>query len=211
MVVTSTISILLFEMYNDTYIPATFTIQILRITLIIWAQKKLGPELSQSIAMLRFAVNNSESFSSPKFAYFISICQLINAIITLSCMLLFVCMADHALELVMNFAGLSILSELDDWIGNYIVRSNLNTDEQFCKSEELCLTDINSKMSLHHKMSFLVDYLEITDDQNWEFSNSYFIQGFSWILDSVPFWLLPLSTIPIDYILVRVQTHQPLF
>ena len=174
-----TIIILITEMFSRyLFKPASLTIMILRITLVSYSQKKLGPEFSQSIGMLRYAINNSESFSSPYFAYFISICQFIITSITFTCMILTVCMADHALKLVMGFAGLKILSELDNWLGRIIVGKWINNDEHYCKTEELNLSNINCRMSLKNKLAFMLDYLEIIVNRNWQFTTSNFIRCF---------------------------------
>ena len=34
-------------------------------------------------------------------------------------------MADEALDLIMNFAGLAVISELDDWVGEQIMGESL--------------------------------------------------------------------------------------
>jgi len=197
-----TVTILFFEMFaSDVYKPATYTITILRITLITWAQHKLGPEFTQGISMLRYSVKNNDLFHSPGFAVFVSLCQISIATITLFSIIVFVCMADSALELVMNFAGLSILSELDDWIGEFIMSNSLNDNGDKQKNQEFDMTNINERMRLSSKLAFLEESFEIVDDQNWEFSNSFFIQIFSYLIFAIPWVFLPLITLPIDYAL----------
>ena len=102
---------------NDAYKDATWPIVILRITLVAFAQHNLKPEIKQGIALFRFTNHHSSSFSHPCFAKFISLCQTLIALITLISIFFFCCMADEALDLIMNFAGLAVISELDDWVG----------------------------------------------------------------------------------------------
>ena len=202
----STVSILFIEVFtNDLYKNASWSIFILRITLVTWAQRKLQPEFNQGVATLRYAVKNSENFTSVWFAYFVSICQLLIGTFSLICIILFVCMADEAFELIMNFAGLSILSELDDWIGSLIVCSTLSGENDENKNEDFDLKDVNQRMSLNHKLGFLTENFEFIDDQSWVFNDNPFIRGFSYILESIPWTLLPLITIPINHGLMQIH------
>ncbi len=204
-----TVSVLFWEVFtHDLYTPASWSIIVLRITLVTWAQKKLGPEFSQGISMLRYAFRYSDDFSYPFFASFVSCCQIFIACITMVCIILFVCMADTALELIMNFAGLSIISELDDWIGGLIVCDAPVGETKVHKNELFDLKDINTRMCLNDKLSFLTEKMEIVDDQNFEFSRFWFIKCFSYILFALPWSLLPLITLPVNYLLLKSQHHK---
>ncbi len=204
-----TVAVLFWEVFtHDLYTPASWSIIVLRITLVTWAQKKLGPEFSQGISMLRYAFRYSEDFSYSFFACFVSCCQMFIACITMMCIILFVCMADTALELIMNFAGLSIISELDDWIGGLIVCDTPVGQTDIHKNELFDLKNINERMCLNDKLSLITEKLEIVDDQNWEFSRFWFIKCFSYIIFALPWSLLPLVTLPLNYFLLKYQHHK---
>ncbi len=207
--VTLTVSILLIEtLSNDLYTPAAYTIILLRISLVAWTQKLLYPEFNQGICMMRWAIKHSDKFIAPSFAVFIPICQIMIATLTLTSIVLFICMADTSLELIMNFAGLAVISELDDWIGDLIIFSSpCQTETKIHKDEMFDLHDINSKMSLDAKLSYLQNSLEIIDDQNWEFSEHTCLKYFSYVVYSIPWDFFPLITLPINYLLLKVQKH----
>ena len=116
-------------------------------------------------------------------------------------MVLTVCMANRALLLVMKFAGFRILSDFAKWLGIVIVNKSLNKDEHYCKNETLDLSEINCRMSLRNKLSFMVDYLEIIVDRNWHPTTNKLMIYLVWILNLIPWELLPFITLPIDYLL----------
>ena len=103
--VTLTISVLMIEVFTtDLFHPASWPIYILRLTLVTFAQKKIEPEFYHGFVMYRYTLQNSENFSNFKFALFIPICKLFIAFITFTSIIFYICMANTALDLIMNFA-----------------------------------------------------------------------------------------------------------
>lgn len=207
-IVIGTVALLLYEVFtNDLYHAASWPIIVLRITLISFAQTKMQPEFYQGICMFRYAVKNSQKFASVGFALFISFCQVFIATLTFACILLFVCMANHALELIMNFAALAVISDLDNWIGEMIVADSPHGEDEDHKNENYNLDSINDRMRLIDKMSLLDENLSIVDDQNVVDSGKSlsFIIGF--MTNYFPWFLLPLLTFPVEKVLILYQPH----
>ncbi len=206
-----TVILLLYEVFtHDLYKIATWPILFLRLTLVTFSQKKLEPEFYQGIVMLRYTIKNQENFLDLGFALFVSIFQVLVATLTFFCIIIFVCMADEALDLVMNFAALAVISELDDWIGQLVTSDKpFGDEEEFHKSELYNLHNINERMRLTDKMSLVSGEVELIDDQNYVTSRRCFIIFISYLIKYFPWYFLPLLVIPINDLLLRIQPHHP--
>lgn len=209
LVVLSTVGILLVESFmTDAYSDADWPIVILRLTLVAFAQKKLEPELYQGFALRRYTSRNSKEFIMPCFAKFVTLCQIFVAFITFLAIFLFVCMANEALELIMNFAGLAVISELDDWVGSQIMSEAItkldeDNEHEYNDTEKYTLNteNLNERLSLFSKLCFIGEDMQIEDDQN--LSRGFFATLFNYI----PWTLVPLLTLPCQYILLHVQGY----
>ena len=209
-VVLATVGVLLYESFlSDAYKDANWPIVVLRITLVSFAQQKLKPEVFQGVSLLRYSFRHKDKFNHPFFAKFVAFCQSSIAIITFSAIFLFCCMADQALDLIMNFAGLAVISELDDWVGEQIMAEKLHCDyesERF-KNAKLDLKDLNDRMSLFTKLCIIGEDMELVDDQNSQIIDNCLYSIFAGIVDFIPWGLIPLLTIPFQYLLVDLQNH----
>lgn len=208
-VVCATVGVLLYESFaTDAYKDANWPIVILRITLVCFAQQKLKPEIYQGMTLLRYSLQKPNSFIHPSFAKFIGFCQASIAILTFCAIFLFCCMADQALDLIMNFAGLAVISELDDWVGEQIMAEKLHSEyEGVFKNANLDTENLNERMSLFTKLSLIGEDAEIIDDQNKDFSDSSLLNFLITLSEYLPWGLVPLLTIPCQYILVFIQDH----
>lgn len=207
-IVLLTISILVYESFaSDIYKEATWPIVILRITLIYFAQQKLKPEIFQGIALTRNCFKNPDDYIYPNFATFVALCQAVIALVTFVSIFFFCCMGDEALDLIMNFAGLSVISELDDWVGGQIMADQLyevdNLDDNNIKIDN---ENLNERMSLFTKLCIISRNLgSITDDQNKEINNNRLYAFFSKLSDYTPWGLIPFLTLPAQSILMNIQ------
>lgn len=210
--ITITVWLILIEVLeNKEYISSNITIVILRVTLVCFAQKSISPEFLQGLFLLRYSARNTNEFTHYQFAVFVGACQLIVASIVFIGIMLFVCTAEEALELVVEFAGLSIIAKLDNWIGDSIMLSKPKLEENDSK-EKYDLKNINIRMKLSQKMSLIEDKdLILIDDQN-DIKNAYWIIKF---LDYiVHFWswqyVLPFFTLIFNYLmpLLHPETYK---
>lgn len=210
-VVCLTVGILLYESFaSDAYKEASWPIVILRITLVNFAQQKLKPEIFQGISILRYAFQHPNEFIHPKFAVFVGLSQTCIAMITFSSIFLFCCMADEALELIMNFAGLAVISELDNWVGEKIMSEKLYLDyeaDQF-KNITLDTKDLNEEMGLYSKMCLIGEEMEIIDNQNNILNNSKIYAFFTGLNKWIPYSLIPLCTIPFQIVLIYIHNYE---
>ncbi len=205
-VVIITIFLLLHEVFtNDVYREATWPIMFLRITLVAFAQQNLQPEFYQAVVKLRFSITNPEKFEYLFFSWVISFFQLLIAAITFFCIILFVCMADSPLELIMNFAGLSVIAELDDWVGGLIVSDKPHGENTKHPNDDYDCDKINETMKLTDKISLISEELDLIDDQNWVTSKRCSIVILAYVLKYTPWILLPLVTIPMNNWLLHIQ------
>ena len=111
---------------NDKYKNSGWLMYILRITLVVLAQRKLLPEFNQGYCKLLYTLQKKREFTHPGFAIFVSICQMFVVSANLISIIFFICMADEYIQPITNFSGLCVLSELDDWIGDLIMSYQLN-------------------------------------------------------------------------------------
>lgn len=80
--------------------------------------------------------------------------------------MLFVCTAEDALYLVVEFAGISIIAQLDNWIGEAIMVKKSNASFPESDEDEWQLRNLNIRMSLSQKMALIEDNdLMLPDDQ----------------------------------------------
>ena len=230
--ITVTIWLILLEVLEDKeYIASNITIVVLRVTLVCFAQKSLSPEFFQGLFLLRYSTRNTNQFTHYQFAVFVGACQLLVASIVFIGIMLFVCTAEEALELVVEFAGISIIAKLDNWIGEAIMLSKPELGESESEEDEHSishvdevkerkendnkeydLTNINIRMSLSQKMSLIEEHdLILLDDQND-------IQNAHWIIKAldyvVHFWswqyILPFFTLIFNYVmpLLHPETYE---
>jgi hypothetical protein len=207
-IILATIPLLLYSVLStDIYTKVPYTIIILRITLVTFAQVKIAPELYQGIAKFKYTLRKPKYFQSYCFAILISLMQIFISAFTFFAIILFVCMSDDVMELVMNFAGMSILSELDDWVGELICKNSPRNPEDDDEEDnsEYDLNKLNERMSIFTKMSMLTDDLTITEDNNTPAFDNCICLTLSWIVYSFPWFLLPLSTIVVEYWLCKLQ------
>ncbi len=194
------------EMFNRSYT----SIVILRVTLVFWGLKLLEPEFHQGVAKLRFTIKHPEKFTHLYFAYFICICQILVTCFSFAIMVLFICMAKTALKLIIEFAEVAIISELDDWVGENIVKDKPADESKKYPNEDFELNSINERMGLLNKMSMIGHHdLHLIDDENVTESTRFFNRAIWTISNWFPWILLPLVTFPVNYLLFHVQKHHP--
>ena len=200
-----TVVLILNEVITDKeYTASNFTIVILRVTLVCFAQKSLSPEFYQGLFLLRYSTRYPHLFSHYEFSIFIGVCQLSVATICFCTIILFVCIADEALDLVIEFAGLTVIANLDNWIGELIMFSRIkNTDECEDDDHEYDLRNLNNRMTTSQKLALINEEdLVLVDDQN-EIDNAPFIVTLlEKIVNLLPWqYILPFITIIFNYVL----------
>lgn len=203
LVVIATVGILLIESFiKDSYTDATWPIYILRITLVAFAQRNLEPEMFQGLAIYRYTLKRPEEFFHPCFAKVVGLSQFYMALFAFIAIFLFVCMANEAINLIMNFAGLAVISELDDWVGDQIMSESIPTefDEDSPYKDAILQKDnLNERMSFYSKLCLVGEDMEIEDDQNVQ------VSLLTILANKLPWFLIPLLTIPSEYILLWLQ------
>ena len=109
----------------------------------------------------------------------------------------------------MNFAGLAVISELDDWIGEQICTETplSKYDDTKFKTVRVRMANINERMKLLDKMALLKESLEIEDDQNVAAIENVIVKSIGCLMEWFPWFLFPLLTLPLEWWLVRIQPH----
>jgi hypothetical protein len=207
MVVIATVGILVYESFiSDTYNDAEWPIIILRLSLVAFAQKKIEPEVFQALVLYRYSRRNEEQFMHPTFCKFVALVQLFMSILTFIAIFLFVCMSNEALNLIMNFAGLSVISELDDWVGEQIMSETIHTEFEEdgpYVNAKLNTENLNDRMGFYTKMYLVGQDMEITDDAN----KTVEVSCLTILANYIPWILLPLLTLPCEYLLLKIQGY----
>lgn len=216
---------------NYEYKEGTYFMIVLRMILINFGQRLIGVEFKQGYLKLAYTLNHKKMFAYPLFAYFIAASQMIAAIISILSIFLWICMADQYIQPVSGFAAFAVLTCLDDWIGEAIMKSKVvgavnkkkmgldQDDEEFpctchCKnlkhvtSEVYDLENLNDKLSLFQKMA-LMDTAEgfdvIVNDEKYKGINlyeEYFAKIVKWKKWN---YVLPILVIPASILMPKVH------
>ena len=208
-----TIILILYEVTADKgYVASNWAIVILRITLVSFAQKALAPEFYQGLFLLRYSLRYPNEFNHDQFAIFIGACQLGVSCVTFMAIIVFVCMEEEALNLVVEFAGLTVITKLDNWLGEVVMVSKTyegdENDEE--KNEDYKLRRINQKMSLYQKMALIEEEdLVLLDDQNHLEGVHWVVKLIEWIIDVLPWqYCLPFITVFFNYLLPWLRPEE---
>ena len=123
--------------------------------------------------------------------------------ISFFCVILFVCMENDALTLVVEFAGLSVISKLDNWIGEVIMNSKLNIEKISKNTKKYKIKKINKKMSVFNKIAMIDEEdLVYIDDQNHINNAHWTIRFLEFVINLLPWsYILPFITIFFNYVL----------
>lgn len=229
MLVLSVVLILQEALIDDVYVEGSWALDILRILLVIFTQFHLGAEIELAYAKFLYPIINSHEFYHPSMAIFIGFAHCLACVIIMIGLIVFICMADEFADPVINFAGICVLSELDDWLGEMITTTfKLESDklpdpdsiEDEEKKEEtekdnnkkrskFQLKDLNERIHLFNKMALIADDdNQIQMDEILYSKAPFYIVWFEKLFAFIP-WriILPLSTIPISHFLPQATTY----
>jgi len=197
-----TFGLILWEVLEDRgYTASNFAIVILRITLVSFAQKALAPEFYQGLFLMRYSVRFPEQFTHYQFALFVGICQFTVSCVVFTAIILFVCMEDEALTLVVEFAGLTVIAKLDNWIGEVIMYSKIH--QEVHDEYQFKLKDFNLRIPLNQKLALIEEEdLTMIDDQNFLLNAHWTISTIEFLKEILPWqYILPFITVIFNYIL----------
>lgn len=203
-----TVVLILMEILEERgYSSSNLPIIVLRLTLVCFAQRSLSPEFYQGLFLLRYSTRYPEKFSHYEFAVFVGACQLIVACTCFTGIMLFVCTAEEALDLVVEFAGISIIAKLDNWIGECIMLAKLSSEESEIEEDEYNLKNLNIRMSLSQKMALIEDEdLILVDDQNEIKRAPWILQTIDKIIHALPWsYILPFFTLAFNYLMPLIR------
>lgn len=200
-----TIILILYEVLEDKgYITSTLTIVVLRVTLVCFAQQALAPEFFQGLFLFRYSIRHPSFFTHPEFAIFIGACQFCVSCIVFSSIICFVCMEEEAFNLVVEFAGLTVIANIDNWLGEAIMFSKIYDEDE---DKNYNLKEFNKRIPLNHKMSLIEEEdLTLIDDQNHLDKAHWIVRIIEWLVDLLPWtYCLPFITIIFNYVLPLIR------
>lgn len=206
-----TFVLILYEVFtNEIEVRCSISITILRMIIAGLSQKLLAPEIYQGLAKVRYTLDNSDEFVYYYFALFIALSQVIVAWGTIVLIFLIVCTETTALDLLMNFTGIAVLSEFDDWLGAQIVSE---TPHKSHEGDDNSMYDIdhetmNERMKLSDKLAMLYndDDMAIVDDQNVPATCCR--RFFAWFYQFSALWFFfPLLVLLIEYLLIEYDKN----
>lgn len=197
-----TFALILWEVIEDKgYTASDWSIVVLRITLVSFAQKALAPEFFQGLFLMRYSIRFPGAFTHYEFAIFIGSCQFIVSCVVFCAIILFVCMEEEALTLVVEFAGLTVIAKLDNWLGEVVMHSRIHEDSE--DNYKYNMKNFNKRIPLNSKIA-LIDEEDLTmeDDQNHLEKAHWIINFIEFIIDLLPWqYLLPFITVFFNYVL----------
>ena len=199
-----TICIMLYQTFTTgTFKFGNWRIELLRILVVTFAQKLLYPEYNKGSTKFRYTLKHWNDFNYPWMAAFITFWQCLMTLISYILIVIFMCISNEALPLVMHFAEVAILIELDDWIGESICKEF--PDEEGQKPHDVELGDLNSELHLYSKLALVREDLHIILDYNIAYDSS-FLQYCSTFISYFPWYLMPLiSTLGFEAFMYYVQ------
>lgn len=121
---------------DDIYIEGDWQMDLLRIFLVVMTQINLSAELELAYAKFLYPIVNPDQFYHPTFAVLIGFSHIMICCVTMLGLIMFICMADEFADPIINFSGICVLVELDDWIGDAIMSTKIERDRLDRKYEE---------------------------------------------------------------------------
>lgn len=202
-IISFTITVMLYQTFTQgTFKMGNWRIEVLRILIVGFAQKLLFGEIHKGATKFRFSLRRLNEFNYPYLALFIPFWQILMSVISYCLIVIFMCVSNEALALVMHFAEVAILIELDDWIGEDIIKEYPDEGE---KPEDVDVENLNEEMPYTVKLSLVREDLKIISDLNVPYESAILRAG-SFIFSYFPFYLLPLiSTLCFEYVLKYYQ------
>lgn len=200
---------------DDVYVEGDWQIAVLRMLLVLFTQMQLSPELELGYAKFLYPLVKKEEFYHPSFAIFIGFSHVFICCVTILGLIFFICTADEFADPVINFAGICVLSELDDWFGDLICSTYVLDSDDFDDNEDMSLVEIsqkrkiyslknlNERMTLYNKLAMLKDDTnEVFIEDHLIINAPFYVVWFEKIWTLIPWKIvLPLSTIPISFAL----------
>jgi hypothetical protein len=220
---------------DDVYVEGSYQIILLRMLLVIFTQMNTGEEIELAYAKFLYPLINRGKFHHPAFASFIGFCHLLMCVTSIIGLIFFICMADEFADPVINFAGITVLIELDNWVGDAIKSMDIQQDDLDIlvrdddedKTEEnnednrsmiakaiksrgkFKLKYLNENLSFKHKLALIQEnQLEITIDETINHHAPWYIVILEKLFTLIPWWIvLPLSTYPLSIMLPTITDH----
>ena len=110
-------------------------------------------------------------------------------------------MEDEALQLVVEFAGLTVIAKLDNWLGAVIMHSRIHENKD--DMNKYSLKNFNKRIGLGCKLALIDEHdLCLVDDQNSTHKAHWTMTMVEKTVDLLPWqYILPFITIIFNYLL----------
>ena len=181
---------------NEIQASCKWDIRLLRMLLVSLVQMKLQNEFREGLVKLKYSVNNPNKFISVGLAKSIAIFQMVCTMLSWLTLILFICSEVEPLDMIQDFTGICVFTELDDWIGGHICSTTPEINEG--EEDNYDLSNLNDRLSLSMKMSLLQMDTNIIEDLN---DNGQFLRKFAnfFYTHKAGIYFLPLLCIPIEW------------
>ena len=143
---------------DNKFYKGNFLIILLRVFLIYFAITLIGTELKNGYYKLIYTLKyKNKKFIYYEFAAFVCICQIITVIVSIFSIMLWVCTANSYIQPVSGFAALSVITNLDNWIGDVVLSKSIKDinlyNDNICVSEDskdFELDNYSDKISIYN-------------------------------------------------------------
>jgi hypothetical protein len=184
----------------------SWDIRVLRILLVALVQMKLLGEFRQGLVKLKYAVNHESEFIDGELwlAKLIPTFQIICALASWFTLVLFICSEVAPLDMIQDFTGICVFTELDDWIGGHICSSEPEIDDDEIKFYNL--KNVNERIHIFMKMSLLQMDTDIVEDLHDDGSIlkkvTFFFYDYKGLV-----YTLPLICLPVEWLYLRFHPY----
>lgn len=188
-----TLGLIIYQVFTtEINVYCSVQITILRVLLSLLVQTNLTGELRESLVKWKYTHDNPDKFYEPFTAKFIAACQFFVALCSYIALLLFICTENTPIDMIMDFTGIVVFVELDDWIGSHICSNEPNfnsTKLEYYKNK------LDENLPFYMKLSKLQNYTLIIEDTN--------TTSFAFILSLFSHNRLYLIVIPFSVLIIE--------
>lgn len=202
-----TLVLILYQVFTtEIEVICPVQITILRILLVFLCQCNLTSEFRESLTKLKHTVDFDHVYNHLYFARLVCSIQLIVACVSYTALLLFICTEVAPLEMIMDFTGIVVFVELDDWIGDKIcsIQPSISNEKMEKIKNYYSKSKLNDEMSFYTKLSTIQEQVTIYEDTNRPFL-SFVLSLFR--KNKFILYLLPLLVLVVERLFIAYHPY----
>lgn len=203
-----TVNILSYEsIKNERLFILSKHLELLRLILVCFSQVCLYPEFYRGWVKMFYAFDNQNEFTHPKLAILIGFQQLLISVACYMCGIIYIVSIESPFEMIMSFVDVTVLIEIDDWLGAMILQEFPPMDKNVPQGVD-DISNLNEELTINSKLALLREDLVIINDNNL---TSRFAKVAVAISRYIPSYIISVvSLYGFEYLLRRFDAYQRL-